>query len=472
MSYSLTPAMTYKLLESIQETPFLWKEISPLAKQVFGTDVYLFLLRENDGYLRPLFSPNFPQELAPASIFEEHFLQLVGEKVRLRAEDWQVLVKSRSLSGSVLVYPLQLVSWKPGYLLMFLPNEETEISHVERNPVLVSLTTSLLAVHLLKQELNRRMDDLSLLLRAATVIGSQLELDQTLNQILDSLYEVAGVSNAAILLTEDPEGVLVMRMHRGYRRDVTNIHIPKDKGVTGRAVKTGEIQVVLDVSNDPDYILGVEGAKSEMAIPLKVEGKVIGVLDIESDRFDFFDSNRQTLIRTLGDQIALALYNSILYERTQQMAITDHLTGLYNRRFFFDQAPKEVLRSERFAHPLSLIFLDLDDFKHYNDQFGHLAGDQLLIKVAQLLCSCTRETDFICRFGGEEFLVLMPETPLAGAAIVAERIRHCAETSIPMTISLGVAEFKQGEDTLESLLKKADQALYSAKQAGKNRVVF
>ncbi len=467
----MTQTVSHKLLESINEAPFLWEEISPIAKQAFGTDVYLFLLKEG-GFLRPLSSPNFPKELAPAIISEESFLQLLGEKTRLEAKDWQLLTQSSSHSGSILVYPLQLVSWKPGYLLMFLSRDKNGVPPLEHHPALVSLTSSLLAVHLLKQQLNRRMEDLSLLLRAATVIGSQLELDQTLNQILDSLYEVAGVSNAAIFLLEEQDMVLVLRAHRGYRGDVFNFRIPIGKGITGRAAKTGEVVVVCDVNRDPDYIRGVEDAKSEMAIPLKVEGKAIGVLDIESETHDFFDAHRQALIRTLADQVGLALYNSILYERTQQMAITDHLTDLYNRRYFIEQARKEVLRSGRFAHSLSLLFLDLDDFKLYNDRLGHLAGDQLLVQAAQLLRANARETDVVCRFGGDEFLLLMPETPLAGTAIVAERIRHLMEISTPITVSLGVAEFNRREDTIESLLEKADKALYSAKKAGKNRVVL
>ncbi|MGB9833511.1 MAG: sensor domain-containing diguanylate cyclase [bacterium] len=458
----------YELMEKWGDRFFLWEEISPQAKAILGSDQFLLLLRKGE-YLAPLASPGFPPALVPQEVKEEDLLRLAGEHGVIKGKDWKNLA-SKEAPGSVVLYSLKLRDWQPGYLLVFYMKEVT-IDPERANPLVMAISY-LLALFLLRQELARRTEDLSLLLKAANVIGSQLELDQTLDMILDSLASVAGVYTAAILIIDEKEQAMRIRAQRGYFREVSNILIPMNKGITGRAATTGEIQVVEDVSKDPDYIKGAPGTICEMAIPLKAEGKVIGVLDIESRQKDFFDSERQALIISLADQISLALYNSILYERTREMAITDYLTGLYNRRHFLELAQKEILRAERYGHPVSLAMVDIDNFKKYNDRFGHLAGDQALKDLADKMKQNCREIDVLARFGGEEFVILMPETNIYGAVTMANRLKEKVERDLPFTISIGVADSEAGKTfSIEELLKRADLAMYQAKEIGKNKVV-
>jgi len=447
---------------------FLWEEISPQAQAMLGSDRFLLLLKK-DGSLFPLASPGFPPHLLPSEIKEETLLGVVGKEGIIEGRKWRDF-GSKEAPGPVTIYPLKLRNWQPGYLLVFL-KKEAKID-TERASPLVKAVSYLLALFLLRQELSRRTEDLSLLLRAANVIGSQLELDQTLNMILDSLASVAGVYTAAILIVDEKENALRIRAQRGYLNEVKNILIPLNKGITGRAASKGEIQVVQDVRNDPDYIKGAPQTVCEMAIPLKAEGRIIGVLDIESSQKGFFDSERQALIVSLADQISLALYNSILYERTREMAITDYLTGLYNRRYFLELAQKEVGRAERYGRSISLAMIDIDDFKKYNDQYGHLAGDQALKELAEKMKENCRQVDILARFGGEEFVVLMPETNLKGALALTNRLRERVEKYLPFTISIGVTSpEKSSIPSLEELLRQADLALYQAKRSGKNKVV-
>jgi len=167
-----------------------------------------------------------------------------------------------------------------------------------------------------------------------------------------------------------------------------------------------------------------------------------------------------------------------LNTEVQRLAMTDSLTGLYNRRGFFEFSVREVAHVKRFKHTLSVIMLDIDHFKEVNDTYGHETGDQVLEKIAALFNAQLRKIDILGRYGGEEFSLLLPETELAGARETAERLRRVmADTPIEtgqgllnITISLGVAVFTDNRTTLEDLLKHADQAMYMAKKTGRNRV--
>jgi diguanylate cyclase (GGDEF)-like protein len=263
------------------------------------------------------------------------------------------------------------------------------------------------------------------------------------------------------------------------------------------------------------------GHKSCLLVPLVFKDEVIGCLElIEKRRPRRFTAGEERLAATLAALAAIAIQNARLYDNVEQLAITDGLTGLYNHRHFFERLTQEVARAKRYDLPLSLLMIDIDDFKGYNDAFGHLSGDNLLRALAAVLLAQTRQhIDFIARYGGEEFAIILPSTgpegglragerlrdaisdgdmgheiavpaaapeaPLAepegspGAArIVGERIRHTVETETfgsveappVITVSIGVAGLHAGIDTVDGLVEDADRALYRIKQLGKNQV--
>jgi len=165
-------------------------------------------------------------------------------------------------------------------------------------------------------------------------------------------------------------------------------------------------------------------------------------------------------------------------DKYKELSIVDGLTGLYNHRHFHEQLSVELNRSTRSNNPLSLILIDIDDFKKYNDAFGHLAGDQILKQIADIFLSVTRKVDIVARYGGEEFAVLLPETGKQEASSLARRIRglvdqaHFGRAGAHLTVSVGLATFPQDAQDKNEMIKKADETLYQAKRLGKNRVCF
>ena len=177
-------------------------------------------------------------------------------------------------------------------------------------------------------------------------------------------------------------------------------------------------------------------------------------------------------------QVTLALKKS--EQKFMKLSITDDLTGLHNSRHFFKQLKAEIERTNRYGHPLSLLILDLDNFKKYNDVFGHIAGDSVLAKAGEILRESLRKTDTAYRYGGEEFTVLLPETQGPEALHFAERIRQAFENkdltlqkeqNFSVTVSIGVAQYESGQE-LNTFIKRADTNMYSAKNEGKNRIKF
>lgn len=157
-------------------------------------------------------------------------------------------------------------------------------------------------------------------------------------------------------------------------------------------------------------------------------------------------------------------------ELYQELSIQDGLTGVYNRRYLDEILRREVERAKRYNQPLSVLMIDLDNFKKYNDTYGHIEGDELLKKTANFLVEAIRSVDMVFRYGGEEFCVLLPQTLKPGGVEVAKRLVNLARMSLPITISLGIAAFPEDAQTMDDLLKRADSALYQAKQTGKDRV--
>jgi diguanylate cyclase (GGDEF)-like protein/PAS domain S-box-containing protein len=232
-------------------------------------------------------------------------------------------------------------------------------------------------------------------------------------------------------------------------------------------------------NTDPQTVAAVRAAM-ETQRPIRVE-----LLNYNCDGEEFWiDTNIVPLRDTHGRVTHFATIGRDLTatKRLQQellcMASTDPLTGLLNRRRFLEQAEKEFLRSRRYRHELSAVMLDIDHFKTINDTHGHFVGDQVLIALSRAAENVLRDIDILGRWGGEEFVILMPETPLAGAAILAERLREVlarltvdttAET-VRFTISAGVAARSESDAGLTGILQRADSALYAAKQHGRNRI--
>jgi diguanylate cyclase (GGDEF)-like protein len=216
------------------------------------------------------------------------------------------------------------------------------------------------------------------------------------------------------------------------------------------------------------------------AIPLRCRGRLVGVLALHArGRAARLAPPRERMLQGLLEPLAVAIDAALLLKKSQELSVTDDLTHLYNVRYQNAALRREVSRSRRYRVPVSLIFLDLDGFKSVNDRHGHLWGSRTLIEVGAVIRSVVREIDVVSRFGGDEFTVILPQTDARGARVIAERLRQRIAATVflrahglevKLTASFGIATYPDHGRTEEDLVNRADQAMYAAKEAGKNRV--
>lgn len=262
--------------------------------------------------------------------------------------------------------------------------------------------------------------------------------------------------------------------HLGHSEEFLNLHKGMKVGdcLCGLSAKTGEAIISINSEHDSRHTITYPGITphGHIIIPLKARGRVVGVLYLYLPADREIDKRIFRVLLSMGNQIGIAIDHARLYMETRELSLHDPLTRLANRRLMEIMLETNITMAKRFKKPLSVIMLDIDHFKKYNDTFGHTAGDKLLVEIASILLKETRGIDLTVRYGGEEFFILLPETDLTGACEVAERIRNAVKTATGVTISLGAASYHKGIKKNEELIKNADNALYRAKQKGRNRV--
>ena len=217
-----------------------------------------------------------------------------------------------------------------------------------------------------------------------------------------------------------------------------------------------------------------------VSIPLMIEKKIVGLLNINDVGQDSFDVGDLDFVLNLSEFIAMSISNAVLYEQTNKLAVTDGLTGISNRQSVEKSLQIEFERSKRYNSPLSLILLDVDHFKGVNDTYGHQKGDEILIAFASLLKKACRANDIAARYGGEEFVMVLPQSNAQGAFKIAERVREEMmkisftgnESNFAVTVSCGVSEFNKDYESIKKLITVADQALYEAKNGGRNKTIL
>lgn len=343
---------------------------------------------------------------------------------------------------------------------------------------------------------------LEILNEVARIATLDLELRPMLQRITDALASMFDWEFVALVTIDRERGMFLCEavtssvetaIHVGYTRSLGS-------GVVGHVAETAEPVVIDDVSTYPNYVETLPGARSEICVPVCHHGEIVAVLNLESTRLAAFHG-QLPLLASVAGQIAGAIASGQLYaelkkvteqleqktraledanlhlgraiETLHRISTMDGLTQVANRRHFDDTLALEWRRAARNGQPMSLLLLDIDFFKTFNDQHGHQAGDEALRRVAQVLRdSVHRAADLVARYGGEEFVVLLPETSDDHAREIAEMLRARIEELGDITASLGVAtQVPLRDGSREDLVKRADDALYEAKRLGRNRVV-
>ena len=328
--------------------------------------------------------------------------------------------------------------------------------------------------------------------RLGDTLSSTHDLDRILGVIVDTAMVSVRATAGALLLTSAAGDALYLRVGRGLEGRLDDL--PPGQPAANRRVRLywrrGMPGVVAQVAVTGEPVRGAIGptghvvaadepqGASVLALPLRSGGRVTGVLALY-DRSDAlpFDDRDVKIVASFVAQAVTAVDNVLLHQEAQRLSITDGLTGLWNYRYAVLALTREVERASRFGRPLSVLMLDLDRFKRVNDRYGHQRGDAVLLEVANRVRTVVREVDILARYGGEELILILPETDLTGATFLAERIGEAlreramgapGEEPLVMTASIGIAVFPQHGDSARTLLRAADGALYAAKAAGRD----
>jgi len=339
----------------------------------------------------------------------------------------------------------------------------------------------------MNKQLNSKMSELDSLYQIGCALSTTFELDEVLRSIKDVFCQNFTFDRYSILLYDEEAGLLRVASSHGLHKSVQDNFVQDtDDNIFYNTIENGETVYYSDLSTSPRFKFYNNGHVHEkgslICMPLKPDHScTLGVVSIYSETLNAFSQEDIVSMERIASHVSNVLDKILIFKHTKELSITDDLTGLYNRRYLNQRFEREVLRAKRYKRPLSVIMIDIDYFKNYNDSNGHILGDEVLKKVSHLMESNIRKADILARYGGEEFILLLPEIDKEHANTVAEKLRQTIEVShfpgeedLPnhrLTISLGISTLLNDTHHAQELVDLADKALYKAKRDGRNRVV-
>jgi len=338
----------------------------------------------------------------------------------------------------------------------------------------------------LQTELSQFNREATLLSETVDLLQSSLSSEEACRVIIQHIESQLPASNGAICVIADSRDLVDVVAKWGEPTFAEGVFAPKDCW----ALRRGRVYVQsASDSRIPCPHIGPNPASYSMCLPMMAQGETLGVLYLDSGKMEMgrdgssfqpLSDSEQRMVKTLAENLALAVANLNLRETLRAQSIRDPLTGLFNRRYMEESLERELHRSIRKKAPLTVMMVDVDHFKRFNDTFGHEAGDAVLREVARVFRSQLRADDIACRYGGEEFTLILPEAPLEVVRERAEQLRQAVKNTQvqergrvldQVTISVGIASYPQHGTTADALLGVADVALYKAKEEGRDRVV-
>ena len=331
------------------------------------------------------------------------------------------------------------------------------------------------------EESEQFSEELDALRATIADVTSELELSKLLETILERAIRLLDADGGDFCVFNADTGNLQVVASQNIPEDYNGAIIKMGEGAAGFAAKNRETIIIDDYSNWSGKMeeYADTGIRAALASPMIIGERLIGTIGIfHLDTGKRFNEENRRLLSMFAQHAAIAMDNAMLFEKVQHMARTDSVTSLLNRRALLEMGEKEILRSQRLDHPVSVLMVDLDDFKVINDQYSHLAGDQALRKTASVLRENLRTIDIIGRYGGDEFIIVLPESNEFDAKATCERLLvQIQEASIPIngdtvtiTASIGYTSHLHDLPDFTEMMDQADQAMYLAKKSGKNRI--
>lgn len=344
------------------------------------------------------------------------------------------------------------------------------------------ITLSIMKVKALEAA-HRRSNEMEALRATITDMTSELQLEKLLRTALERAIRLAHADGGEVCVFDEEKQALRVVACHNLDQDYTGTFMSLGKGAGGKAVALKKTIIIKDYDTWPGRMKAYAGVRIHATIvsPLMIGERVLGTISIlHFNKQNRFSKNDQYILSMFAQHAAIALDNALLFEQVQKLARTDAVTGLYNRRAMREIGEYEIRRAKRLDLPIAVAMIDLDDFKVINDQFSHQTGDEVLKEVARLLRENIRNIDTISRYGGDEFVIIMPATNLQESRQAAARLKHILESTpighggnqFSITASIGLSAHDTNPPDLDEMLRQADEAMYKVKTSGKNRIGF